>query len=83
MCLAVPMKIVELLPGGAGVGDLDGARHEVDLSLVPQTQPGQYVIVHAGFAIEVLDEREADARLALFAELARMQAPPDRAEGSP
>ena len=70
MCLAVPMKIVEIRTDGLGVGDLDGVRHEVDLSLVPDTRLGNYVIVHAGFAIEKLDEQEADARLALFEELA-------------
>ena len=70
MCLAVHMKIVEVLPSGMGVGDLDGVRHEVDLTLVPQVRVGHYVIVHAGFAIETLDEQEADARLALFEELA-------------
>ena len=70
MCLAVPMKIVEIRTDGLGVGDLDGVRHEVDLSLVPDTRLGNYVIVHAGFAIEKLDEQEADARLALFEKLA-------------
>jgi hydrogenase expression/formation protein HypC len=82
MCLAVPMKVVELGTGGLGVAELDGARHEVNLSLVPQVTVGHYVIVHAGFAIEQLDEREADERLALFAQLAEgagRSRPPDGA----
>ena len=74
MCLAVPMKVVEVRPDGSGVADLDGARHEVNLSLVNDPRLGEYVIVHAGFAIEKLDEAEANERLALFDELAR-QAP--------
>ena len=71
MCLAVPMKIVEVRPDGTGVTDLDGARHDVNLSLVNDPRLDEYVIVHAGFAIEKLDEAEANERLALFAELAR------------
>jgi hydrogenase expression/formation protein HypC len=71
MCLAVPMKIVEIRADGKGVADLDGSRHVVDLSLVTDAHLGVYVIVHAGYAIETLDQEEADATLALFAEIAR------------
>lgn len=70
MCLAVPMKIDEIRADGSATGDLDGSRHEVDLSLVEDVTVGEYVIVHAGFAIEKLDEEEANERLALFEELA-------------
>lgn len=70
MCLAVPMKLVERRADGTGVAELDGSRHDVDLTLVPDAAPGSYVIVHAGFAIERLDQVEADAALALFDELA-------------
>jgi len=73
MCLAVPMKLTELREEGTGVAELDGNRHEVDLSLVAEPRLGDYLIVHAGFAIEKLDRREADERLALFEELAAMQ----------
>ncbi len=69
MCLAVPMKIVEIRADGKGVADLGGSRQVVDLSLVSDVRLGVYVIVHAGFAIEILDQEEADATLALFAEL--------------
>ena len=77
MCLAVPMEIVDILADGIGIGDLDGVRHEVDLSLVAEARVGDYVVVHAGFAIEKLDRQEADTRLALFDELAEALAPPD------
>lgn len=70
MCLAIPMKIVEIRDDGTGVVDLDGSRHDANLSLVSDLKPGDYVIVHAGFAIEKLDEKEANEQLALFAELA-------------
>jgi hydrogenase expression/formation protein HypC len=77
MCLAVPMRIAEVRPDGTGVAELDGSRHDVNLSLVPGSGVGTYVIVHAGFAIEKMNEREANTILALFDELAAMQ------EGSP
>jgi len=70
MCLAVPMKLVEIDGDRAGLAELDGVRRPVDLSLVSDPRLGDYVIVHAGFAIETLDPREAEERLALFAELA-------------
>ena len=70
MCLAVPMRIQEIRPDGLGVGDLDGSRHEIDLSLVKDPRLGDYVIVHAGYAIAILDEQEAGERLRLFKEMA-------------
>ena len=71
MCLAVPMRIEELRSDGMGIGDYDGSRHEIDVSLVDAPRVGEYVIVHAGYAIEKLDEKEAGERLLLFKELAR------------
>lgn len=70
MCLAVPMRISEIGKDGMGVVELDGSRHEADLSLVNAPRVGEYVIVHAGYAIERLDEKEADERLSLFRQLA-------------
>ena len=73
MCLAVPMKITKVRPDRTGVAELDGSRHDVNLSLVPGAGVGTYVIVHAGFAIEKMNENEANTILALFDELAAMQ----------
>lgn len=70
MCLAVPMKIVRANANEKGAAVLDGTTYDVDLSLVPDAGLGDYVIVHAGFAIEKLDEEEAQARLDLFKEMA-------------
>ena len=69
MCMAIPMKLVEV-EGETGVVELDGLRQTVNLALIEEPEVGQFVIVHAGFAIERLDEAEAAATLALFAELA-------------
>jgi hydrogenase expression/formation protein HypC len=73
MCLAVPMKIIEVRGDGTGVAELEGSRHEVNLTLVPDAAVGAYIIVHAGFAIERMNEHEADTILAVFAEIAEWQ----------
>ncbi|MBM4144304.1 MAG: HypC/HybG/HupF family hydrogenase formation chaperone [Lentisphaerae bacterium] len=70
MCLAIPMRIDEIRADGTGVADLDGVAREVALSLIADPRVGDYVIVHAGYAIEKLDRQEADERLALFREIA-------------
>ncbi len=58
MCLAVPAKVVERDGEQAWV-DLAGTRVRVSLVLTPDVQVGDYVLVHAGFAIEHVDEQEA------------------------
>jgi hydrogenase expression/formation protein HypC len=70
MCLAIPMKLIRLRDDGTGVGDIDGTLHDVDLSLIESPAIDDYLIVHAGFAIERLDEDEANKRLQLFEDLA-------------
>jgi hydrogenase expression/formation protein HypC len=57
MCLAVPAKVLST-DGAIGKVDFGGSARDVDLTLV-DAKVGDYVIVHAGFAIQVLDEREA------------------------
>ncbi len=64
------MRIVKLLPEEQGVVEFDGVRQPVRLSLLDRPAAGEYVIVHAGYAIERLDEAEALARIAVFSELA-------------
>ncbi len=67
MCLAVPAKVLEVRGHKARV-DFGGTTREVDVSLV-DARPGQYVLVHAGFAIQVLDEREAREMLRAWEEV--------------
>ncbi len=74
MCLAVPMKLVELTGEGTGRVDAGGVRTDVSLMMIPDARLGDYVIIHAGFGIEVLDEQEAQIRLDLFRELAEATA---------
>ena len=68
MCLALPARIVELLPAAEGVIDLGGVRKRISLELVPDARVGDYVIVHVGYALQKLDNAEAERTLALFAE---------------
>jgi hydrogenase expression/formation protein HypC len=70
MCLAVPARLVEI-EGNTGKADLGGAVVSVGLDLIDGVKPGDYVIIHAGFALERLDPEEAAKRLELFEELAR------------
>jgi hydrogenase expression/formation protein HypC len=70
MCLAIPMLLIEVKPNGIGIVELNGLQQEVNLGLVEDARPGRYVIVHAGFAIETLDEVQARELIDLFAQLA-------------
>lgn len=70
MCLAVPLKLVSV-DGQTGVGEFDGVRRKVQLTFVPQAKAGDYVIVHAGFAIEIMDEEQAELDREAFREVSR------------
>ncbi len=74
MCLALPARVVDLLDAEQAIVDLGGVRKSISIALVPETRVGDYVVVHVGHAIGMLDEDEAQATLALFAELARSTA---------
>jgi len=71
VCLAVPARIVSI-EDTRGIIDLDGVRREISLMLCPGSQVGQYALVHAGFAITVLNEEEAQKALDAFAEYRRL-----------
>jgi hydrogenase expression/formation protein HypC len=70
MCLAVPAKIIRLEGSGLGVVDYMGNEVRTNFSLLPEAKVGGWVIVHAGFAISLMDEKEARKTLRLFRELA-------------
>ncbi len=73
MCLAIPAQIVDILDPETAMVDMGGVRKRVSIALVPEAKVGDYVIIHVGHAIGMLDEEEARASLALFAELAQQQ----------
>lgn len=68
MCLGVPGKIVEI-KGKYAVADILGAEREISVELLEGVKPGDFVLIHAGCAIQVLDEEEAAATIDLFNEL--------------
>ena len=68
MCLAVPLKIVEM-NGLDAVGERDGVRRSMRLDFIREPRLGDYVIVHAGFAIEKVDGAKAEEDQALAREL--------------
>ncbi|NLW51497.1 MAG: HypC/HybG/HupF family hydrogenase formation chaperone [Candidatus Brocadiaceae bacterium] len=70
MCWAVPTRIVQV-DGEVGTVDISGAAREVSLCLIEDPQPGDYVLIHAGFAIQKVDEQEAQETLRLLDELRR------------
>ncbi len=70
MCLAVPGRIIEI-DGTTAKIDFGGVTREANLMLVPEATVGDYVLIHAGFAIQQLDEAEAQETLRLFGEVAR------------
>ena len=69
MCLALPSHVVQLLPDLMAIIDLGGVRKEISIALTPEAQVDDYVIVHVGHAIGLLDTEEAERTLALFAEM--------------
>jgi hydrogenase expression/formation protein HypC len=72
MCLGIPGKVIEVRDeGGLKMGRVDfgGVRKEACLAYVPEVEPGDYVIVHVGFAISHVDEDEALRTLELLAEM--------------
>jgi len=72
MCLALPARIEQLIAGDSAIINLGGVRKEISLALVEDIAVGDYVIVHAGYALQKLDREEADHTLALFAEMHAM-----------
>jgi hydrogenase expression/formation protein HypC len=72
MCLAIPGRILEIYSkGNLQMGKLDfgGVQREVCLEYVPEAVVGQYANVHVGFAINLMDEKEAEETLSLLREI--------------
>jgi hydrogenase expression/formation protein HypC len=69
MCLAVPIKVVELLDGQKAIGEQLGVQVEFSTALLEAVKVGDYVLVHTGIAIETLDEADAQETLIIWNEL--------------
>ena len=71
MCLAVPLRLVSV-NGTDAIGEVGGIQREVSIMMTPNVKVGDYVIVHAGFAIQVLDQKEAEENLELLRQIGEM-----------
>jgi hydrogenase expression/formation protein HypC len=69
MCLAIPARVVELLDDDKATVDMGGVQKAISLALLEDVAPGDYVIIHVGYALSKLDPEEAERTLALFAEM--------------
>ena len=82
MCLAIPGKVLEIFEADQltmGLIDYAGTRNQACLTYTPEVQVGDYVLVHAGFALQVLNEAEATASLQELSRLSSlMEADQDR-----
>ena len=72
MCLAIPARI-ESIDGTQANVDVGGVGRTISIYLTPEAKVGDYVIVHTGFALSVLDQEEAEETLRLFAEIAALE----------
>jgi len=66
MCLAIPACVVELRAGERALVDVGGVRKEISVALVDGVREGDYVILHVGYALQVIDPAEAQKTLDLF-----------------
>jgi hydrogenase expression/formation protein HypC len=83
VCLAVPGRVVDIrTEDGVRMGrvDFDGVQKSVCLEHTPEVKPGQYVIVHVGFALQVVDEAEAREIFAFLRRMPETLEPGDAAE---
>ncbi|HAT5919342.1 TPA: HypC/HybG/HupF family hydrogenase formation chaperone [Legionella pneumophila] len=69
MCLALPAQIDQVLEDNKAIVNLGGITKEISTVLLEQVSEGEYVIIHAGFALTKLDQREANKTLSLFADM--------------
>ncbi len=80
MCLAIPARIVEL-EGDRAVVDAMGNRWQAKTTLLPEAKLGDLVLIHAGFAISLVDEEEAKKTWQLIAEISQFQQTPNKISG--
>jgi len=71
MCLAVPVKIVSV-DGDEAEAEIGGVRRRVSIAFAPEAKVGDYVLLHTGYAIGVVDEAEAEETLKLLEEIASL-----------
>jgi hydrogenase expression/formation protein HypC len=71
MCLAIPAKVVSI-DGDSAVVSIEDVEYKASLLILPDVKPGEYVMLHAGFAIEKVDPDQADETLRLLKEIGKI-----------
>jgi hydrogenase expression/formation protein HypC len=69
MCLAIP-ALIKSIDGQQAVADIEGVTRDVSLQLTPEAKVGDYVLLHTGYAISIIDAEEAEETLKLLREMA-------------
>jgi hydrogenase expression/formation protein HypC len=82
MCLAIPARIESLTTPGNAIVNLGGVQKEISLALIDDAVVGEYVIVHVGYALQKLDQEEAERTLAMFAEMGQLDELQEEHKGS-
>ena len=70
MCLAIPARVIQVSEQNLGLVELGGVVREASFMLLPDVRLGDYVLLHAGYALQKVDEAEAEETLRLLAEMA-------------
>ena len=73
MCLAIPAKVIEKLPGNMARVDIMGVQRTVSLDMVPEAEADEFVLVHAGFALQIVSEEDAQETLDLLMQIPMFQ----------
>lgn len=68
MCIGIPVKLVER-DGCVGIGEIEGVRRHISLTMIPEATTGNYILVHAGCGMQVIDEQAAEETLCFLREL--------------
>jgi len=71
MCLAVPVQVVSIKGNEAEV-EIGGVKRRINIMLTPDAKVGDYVLVHTGYSINIIDEEEAQETLKLFEQIASL-----------
>ena len=82
MCLAVPGKLEKILSADEAIADLGGIQKNINISLIEDPQPGDWVVIHVGFALQKIDGAQAEATLKVLAEVAQSGARAAAAAGA-
>jgi hydrogenase expression/formation protein HypC len=81
MCVAIPVRI-KSINGTMAQVEIGGVERQISVQLTPEAKPEDYVLVHAGFAINIVDEQEAMETMKLFEELGALEQEKIVAKGS-